>query len=233
MNHPEAPTPELLRSLGRMLRGLSALFWGLPLTLIISVQSQTHVWAQGLGLSFVLPSVTHGLLFFGLTQMSWFQPQERVWRNALDRARLTALVNVGLAPFLYFRVLLPQMPHYAAAVDLLYFSSLLFLYNYNQVLFRLSLMLPDESLRRDVHLLAELNHVVLIGVALLGSLYLIVWWTGVAPTFLYRFLQFLDMNRLLLAVLPLLLPVAMMMTLTWRIKELVMDGVFSSAFWQR
>ena len=30
-----APNVELLRSLGRLVRGLSALFWGLPLALIV------------------------------------------------------------------------------------------------------------------------------------------------------------------------------------------------------
>ena len=33
---PEAPpNPELMRSLGQLVRGLSALFWGLPLTLVV------------------------------------------------------------------------------------------------------------------------------------------------------------------------------------------------------
>jgi len=32
--------------------------------------------------------------------MSDFQKQERPWRNALDRAKLLGLVNLGLCPFL-------------------------------------------------------------------------------------------------------------------------------------
>ena len=31
--------PELLSSLGRLVRGLSALFWGLPIALVVSVQT--------------------------------------------------------------------------------------------------------------------------------------------------------------------------------------------------
>jgi len=33
------PNTELLRSLGRLARGLSALFWGLPVALIVCVQA--------------------------------------------------------------------------------------------------------------------------------------------------------------------------------------------------
>ena len=33
------PNPELLRALGRLARGLSALFWGLPTALIIGVRA--------------------------------------------------------------------------------------------------------------------------------------------------------------------------------------------------
>ena len=34
-----APQDELLRALGKLVRGLSALFWGLPLTLLICVRT--------------------------------------------------------------------------------------------------------------------------------------------------------------------------------------------------
>ena len=33
------PNPQLLRSLGKLARGLSALFWGLPATLLISAET--------------------------------------------------------------------------------------------------------------------------------------------------------------------------------------------------
>src|SRR5437764_1404541 len=36
-----APKTELMRSLGRLVRGLSALFWGLPIALVACVQSAT------------------------------------------------------------------------------------------------------------------------------------------------------------------------------------------------
>ena len=41
-----APKAELMRSLGRLVRGLSALFWGLPLALVVSVYVGTNEWVR-------------------------------------------------------------------------------------------------------------------------------------------------------------------------------------------
>lgn len=223
------PTPELLRSLGKMLRGLSALFWGLPVALIASVQSQTFPGGQGL--SALIPCTANGLLLFGLMQLAHFQPQERIWREALDRAKVLAIINTWLSPFLYFRVRLPHIPHYAIAVEVLYLSSLLFLYNYNLVLFRLTSMLPDENLRNDAKMLARWNRAILGIAALLSLVYLAMLRGGLTPSFFHFPFQVMEMNRWWMAVVPLLMPVAMMMTLTWKVKELVIDGVFNSGFW--
>lgn len=223
------PTPELLRSLGKMLRGLSALFWGLPVALIASVQSQTFPGGQGL--IALIPCTANGLLFFGLMQLAHFQPQERIWREALDRAKVLAIINTWLSPFLYFRVRLPHIPHYAIAVDVLYLSSLLFLYNYNLVLFRLTSMLPDENLRNDAKMLARWNRAILGIAALISLAYLTMLYTEATPSFFHFPFQVMEMNRWWMAVVPLLMPVAMMMTLTWKVKELVIDGVFNSGFW--
>ena len=225
------PTPELLSSLGKMLRGLSALFWGLPLVLISSVQSQTMGAARELAL--IIPCLTNGLLVFGLIQLSYFNPQERIWREALDRAKVLAIVNVGLSPFLYFWARLPAVPLYAIAVDLLYLSSLLFLYNFNLVIYRLTTMLPDESLRSDAQLFTQLNRSILVTIALLTFAYLLILRVGIAPVFLYRPIEILEARRSWFAIFLLLTPVAMTMTLTWKVKELVIDGVFNSEFWQQ
>ncbi len=94
------PNAELLRSLGRLVRGLSALFWGLPVALIICVQTaETQILRD----FHVLPPVAvTGWLLYGLWELGHFQKQERIWIHALDRAKLFALVNVGLSPFLYW-----------------------------------------------------------------------------------------------------------------------------------
>src|SRR6266700_3421322 len=96
-----APNADLLRSLGRLVRGLSALFWGLPAALIVCFYTAK---AEGLKSFGILPPLAAtGLLVYGLWQLGGFQKQERVWRNALDRARVLSLINFGLSPFLYWR----------------------------------------------------------------------------------------------------------------------------------
>src|SRR5437588_5305301 len=87
MSMPDpAPKAELLRSLGRLVRGLSALFWGLPISFIVCFYTGKAEALRNFGI--VPPLVTTGLLVFGLWQLGDFQKQERVWRAALDRATL-------------------------------------------------------------------------------------------------------------------------------------------------
>src|SRR5262249_46042715 len=119
-----APNPELLRSLGRLVRGLSALFWGLPLALVVYVAIKTE-WIHGSGLLPIALSLTStGLLLYGVWQLGYFQKQERPWRNTLDRAALLALINFGLSPFLYWWNRLPEQLFFGCMAGGLGFSAL-------------------------------------------------------------------------------------------------------------
>ena len=227
----DRPTPELLRSLAKLLRGLSAIFWGLPLVLIATVQSQT--WIGWHGLDPVLPGALHGLLLYGLSLLRRFQPGVGAWRTAIDRARLTALANLGLSPFLYLHMRLPDVPHYAASVLLLHLCGLLFLFNCNRVLLCLASMLPDEILRHDAILVNRFNRTLLTVLAVLTALFQILLWRQPVPESLLPYLQFVQLNGLWISVFPLLLPVAGLMTLTWKLKEMIMEGVFGSELWHR
>src|SRR4051794_14520939 len=98
---PDAPpNAELLRSLGRLVRGLSALFWGLPIALIICVQSAKTEFLKPFNV--FPPLAATAWICFGLWQLGSFQKQERIWHSALDRAKLLAIVNLGLSPFLFW-----------------------------------------------------------------------------------------------------------------------------------
>src|ERR1035441_3909542 len=127
-----APNAELLRSLGRLVRGLSALFWGLPIALVVCFLTAKADSLRAFGI--VPPLVSTGLLVYGLWQLGDFQKQERVWRTALDRARLFSLINFGLSPFLYWWNKLPTYTFFLAMVTVLGLSALLFLGRLNLVL---------------------------------------------------------------------------------------------------
>jgi hypothetical protein len=219
-----APKAELMRSLRRLVRGLSALFWGLPATLLVCVRTSVSDWLRPLG---VLPPImTTALLLYGLWQLSYFQRQERVWIHALDRAKVLAIVNIGLAPFIFWWNQLPQIPFYFLAIAVLMLSGLLFLFNLNFVLQRLAAMLPDETLRMETKFFTSFNLYLLFTVLALVAVYVILQQFSGLPRPMQQLLQALESSRHWLLVFVILLPLAMTMTLIWKIKEVVLASVF-------
>ena len=127
-----APNAELLRSLGRLARGLSALFWGLPVAFVVCVQTAKTELA---------PVVRHraaaggtGLLLYGLWQMGTF-PETGAPLAQRARPRQAARADqFGLCPFLYWWNQVPGQPFFSVSVAVLALSALLFLFNLNLVL---------------------------------------------------------------------------------------------------
>jgi len=225
---PDAPpNPELLRSLGKLARGLSAVFWGLPVALILCFSAGARADLQR-PLALVPALFALGLLLYGLVLMGDFQRQERPWQLALDRARLLALVNLGLCPFLYWRNRLPEQPLFIWSVALMAVSGLLFLYNLNFVLLRLSAMLPDETLRQEARQFTALNRGLLATMTLLALVFYLL------PRFPDLPMPLILLHVLLLrygvwALIPLMiLPLAMTMAMIWKTKEVILESVFGS-----
>jgi hypothetical protein len=219
------PNSELLRSLGRLVRGLSALFWGLPTALIICVGTASAGWFRAFSIVPVLGST--GLLVYGLWQLSSFQRQERPWRHALDRAQFVALINCGLCPFLYWWNKMPEQPFFTVVVALLALSGLLFLFNLNLVIARLGEMLPDETLRQETRQFTALNRSLLVSLVALAALYVFLLQTPGLPVplpgLLLR-LQHVSHGVLLLLIL---LPLSLTMALLWKTKEIILESIFS------
>ncbi len=224
---PEQNTnAHLLRSLRELARGLSALFWGLPIALVVCVwTAQT----QRLRLFGVVPCVAAlGLLLYGLVLLGKFQPQERVWRRALDQALLLAMINLGLAPFLHWWSKIPQHPFFTAVVELFVLTAFIFLIHLNQVLLRLSTMLPDETLRSEARQFTPLNRTLFAASTLLTVAYVFLDRTGVAPpVYLQSIIAAVEEKILWLLVPFVLLPLAMTMALIWKTKETILESVFS------
>lgn len=226
------PKAGLMLSLRRLVRGLSALFWGLPFTLVVCVQSTGADWIRPLG---VFPPVfATGLLLYGLHQLSYFHRTERPWALSLETARLLAVVNLGLSPFVFLRNRVPSEPFFDQAFWVLALSCILFLAVLNRCLRCLSAMLPDETLREETRMFTSLN------VWLIGLMLTLVLLHQVAGPFLFQseegpagwivFLYdaFYRVQQPLLLFL-ILLPLSITMTVIWKIKEVVLAGVFSRA----
>lgn len=218
------PNPQLLRALGKLIRGLSALFWGLPAALIVCFGTAMFGWFHVLSIAPVL--VTTGLLLYGLWQLGAFQPQERPWRLALDRTRLVALVNFGLSPFLYWWNKIPENPFFTLVVGLLAVTGLLFLFNLNLVIGRLGEMLPDETLRHETRQFTSLNRVLLVALLILVSVYIFLLQMPNLPLPLLIVLASLQRFSQSTVLLLVLLPLSLTMALLWKTKEVIMDSVF-------
>ena len=230
-----APNAALLASLGRLVRGLSALFWALPMALVLGVQTAKGEWLKPLG--FAPAVVAMGLILYGTWLLGSFQTQERIWMQALERARLAAIVNVGLSPFLFFWGKVSGHVFFSLMVQVLVITSLLYLYLLNSVLARLAAMLPDETLRAETKVFTRLNQTMLLVILPALPLYLVLRSISPLPRFIVEILLFLEQRSMMLefAVLLcfILLPLAMTMALLWKTKEVILAGVFSSAEGER
>ncbi|EEF60317.1 hypothetical protein [Pedosphaera parvula] len=222
---PETPpNADLLRSLGRLVRGLSALFWGLPVALLVCVETAKTEVLRSFG---IFPCVVvTGWLLFGLWQLGYFQKQERIWHSALDRAKLLAMINFGLSPFLHWWNQVPNIPFFTAMVGVFAVSGLLFLSNLNLVLHRLSAMLPDEGLRQETRYFTTLNRYLILGILTVGAvLFLLLRFPNLLP-YQLNFLLIMGPGILWLMIFLVLLPLAMTMALIWKTKEVILDSVF-------
>ena len=225
-----APPGELMRSLGQLVRGLSALFWGLPSALVVGFHT---LKADGLRtFGGVPPLACTGLLVYGLWQLGAFQKQERIWRSALDRARILALINFGLSPFLYWSSRVPGNAFFSAMVLLLAGNGLLFLAGLNLVLQRLGAMLPDEALRLETRQFTFVNLNLLLATFVVGGIYLVLSRCQNLPSPVQRLMEFLSERRsfwfFVLMIPFVLLPLAMTMALLWKTKEVILENVFEA-----
>lgn len=219
------PNPELLRSLGRLSRGLSCLFWGLPLALLICAQAIRTDWLRSLGV--VPPLLTTGLLLFGLWQMRSFQRQERIWTASLFRTQLLATVNFGLSPFLFWWSQMPGNSYFLAAVLMFGVSSVSFLASLNTTIERLGAMLPDETLRYETRQFTAVNRWLLFLMLALAGFFLGV---SQSPDLFSRFqgvFAAIAQFYRWFVVSFILLPVAMTMALLWKTKEVILESLFS------
>ncbi|MCX8157758.1 MAG: hypothetical protein N3J91_15160 [Verrucomicrobiae bacterium] len=225
------PTPELLHALGRLVRGLTAIFWGLPAALLVGVHTGLKTRLDLRLFDAFLPPAATGLLLYGVWMLAAFHPQETIWMRAVDRSRALALVLTGFSPFLYWHVLLPEVPAYSACVWFLAVFGVLFLFHFNHLLQRLVAMLPAEALRQETMTFTRLNQVILAGlplaVVLSHALPQLLAGTDSAARLARAWQQFGPAQEWLFLLFT-LLPVATTMAMVWKIKEAVLHSLFSA-----
>ena len=224
------PNVELLRSLGRLVRGLSALFWGLPIALIVCVLRAISPPGMDMLSRFgVLPPLlATGWLFYGLWQLGHFQKQERIWIGALDRAKWLALTNLGLSPFLLWWNHQPDVTFFSVAVEILAVCALFFLSNLNLVLYRLSTMLPDEHLREETRSFTVINRMLVLGILVFAIAFVLMLRFPEMVPRLGQIAEIVGPSGLWVILFLVLLPLAITMALIWKIKEVILASVFGA-----
>jgi hypothetical protein len=224
-----APNAALLASLGRVVRGLSALFWGLPAALVLAVQTVKGEWFKAVGI--IPATAAMALLLYGTQLLFAFQPQERIWHRALERARLVAILNLGLSPFLFFWSKVSANEFFTVMLQVLMITSMLFLYLLNSVLVRLAAMLPDETLRGETRLFSRLNQIILIAFIISLVIYFGLQRFTRLPRLVVEPVLFFERGGPIVQfagiLVFVLLPVAMTMALLWKTKEVILAGVFA------
>jgi hypothetical protein len=214
-----------MRSLGRLVRGLSALFWGLPAALVFCFHTAKADTMQSFGV--LPPLVCTALLAYGLWLVGSFRKHERAWRDTLDGARILSLINCFLSPFLFWANRMPGNSFFDAMVLLMSGSGLLFLASLNVVLQRLGAMLPDEGLRQETRQFTALNLNLVGATFILALLYYTLAHWRVLPR-LFPVLLIVLERGFWVPLFMVLLPLAMTMALLWKTKEVILDNVFSS-----
>jgi len=226
---PDAAKAELLRALGRLVRGLSMLFWGLPMCIVFYVQTARTDWLEFLGAwAFVPATVLSGTIIYAFSQLRHFQKQERVWLHAINRAEGFALINTGLSPFLFWWRRFPFVPLYGWCIGVLIFSCLLLLVEVNRVLRGLSAMLPDESLREETKLFVSFDIPLLLTVFFGLACFFALEQIDYLPRIAAQVMMALEQRGIWLVFFLALIPFAMTLALIWKIKETIFAAIINA-----
>lgn len=225
----------MLKGLGAVVRGLSVLVWALPLALAIVVWTIARVetampspFSDLLMSMGVVPGLlVTAMLWLGVWQIGRFQPGIPSWQRAVDRARGLGLLLIGFSPFIFWWSRRPDILYFKASAAVLILFGLLFLAQLNSVLRRLTAMLPDQALREETASMARLNYGIL---AALAVLHLFVFaldhrvFAAITAWLPGRYIEFGRLMLLLFMVIPIAITIAVM----WKIKETILESVFSA-----
>lgn len=207
----------------RLIRGFSALFWGLPLALLFSFKTGTGFLVSRP--EAIIPIVAFGLLSFGSHQLKSLRLTNQPSIHLVDWVNLLALVNLGLSPFLYFWNQHPTEPYFSQVVGLLLLSGLLFVYFLNRLLLHLGNRLHEEPLRSEANLFSSFNTYCLIALTIAIAVYLLTAKAPLAMTDFRMIAHPLLRMAHVVVLFFILLPLALTMTLTWRVKEALFDNL--------
>lgn len=217
---------EFVLSLGRLIRGLTILFWGLPITLLVCVRTSVKERFELQPLDFFIPIVVSATLLVSIFLLGEFKKNEKSWIELLDRAKFFGIINLLLSPFIYWRLKVPEISAFSVAVWLFFVSNTLFLLIINRIIQHLSRMLPENTLREDAKTYGDLNQYMLAGLLVV----LILGYAGNGfknlPAPIGDLLFLLSRYYQWILTFIVVVPLAITMALLWKTKEVILTGIF-------
>lgn len=207
----------------KLARGFSALFWGMPLALLVCVRSAAATWMNAH--EALYPMASLGLICYGIWQLDSLPGlSESRPRLMVNLAKITAATCLGMSPFIFFWNHFPDEPFFNHALAALAFFALVFLLFYNRVIKHLTEILSDQELVSEILFFTRLNQTALIVLACGTALLAVLKFASPEATFLLPENNlFYPLGRFL-GLIFLLIPLSLTMSLTWKIKEVFLYG---------
>ena len=207
-------------------RGFSAVFWSLPVAVVLTIRATMSEWASQMD---VLVSIAaYILMFYGLILIGRLPTQQEKsrWKGAHWRSIYLCFLSIGLSPFSLFWNRQPESSFFELNVLLHAFAVVGFIMCYNKTLARLNVQVIDPGLRGEVEFLSRFNRGSLVTVAFLAFAYL-----GALEALVPDELREPTNRRftplvLTGALMTMILPISMTMNLTWKFKDAVFSWIY-------
>jgi len=207
-----------------LLRGLSTLFWSLPLSLLVSIQTLVTDNLRGMGV--VPPVLCTGALLFGTQCLNYFNPEGEFWRLRANQLRLVAVILVGLSPFVYFWNRYPGEDYFRSSIFMIGLAAFAFLLFLNRLLRELAPIIPRPELNAETQLFTNINtNLIYFSIAISLVFAVLPYLSFLPGIFLVRIEMLESIKRTLLLFL-FLFPLSLTMTLLWKYKECVVEEAF-------
>ena len=141
------------RALVRMVRGFGAVFWGLPVSLLLFFGAvEIHLVAQ-----FKLPSCVLGLVvvYVGLVLLRFAGVQSRMWTRHGRIGLVSTFLLIYLGPFIYWFTYMPRSGlYYLLNMTLFFASVILLLFSVNRLAAEVGVETGDRDLMVESRLCA-------------------------------------------------------------------------------
>lgn len=218
-----ALTPDILL---RIARGFSCFFWGLPLGLML--------FSGALTLSvlrvFRLPAYVVGVVvaYCGVIFLQRTGALTRLWRRRVRAAALLLLVQVYLAPFLYWWREMPTQTYYMVNVVLLLLCAAWSVFTVNMLAAELARVLHDRVFRVESQLSAWISFAFMLVPALDTALISLAL-RGRTAGLVYAESSFALFNLPFWVSALVVLPFSLTMAVSWKAKESAIRRVLAAA----